>query len=120
MSADPIVYCLESLTDYLQFERLCCDLMHGVGFADIEPLGGSNDRGRDAVHKPLFRDDKEKTIFAFSVRSDWERKLLKEDCKRINDEGHDPDRLVFCCTSSISSTKRDEIKEAVLEQFLMG
>ena len=117
MSADPIVYCLENLTDYLQFERLCCDLMQGVGFADVEPLGGSNDRGRDAVNQPLFQDDNEKTIFAFSVRSDWERKLLREDCKRIAEEQHDLDRLVFCCTSSISSTKRDEIKSTVMERF---
>ena len=117
MSADPIVYCFENLTDYLQFERLCCDLMHGVGFVDIEPLGGSSDRGRDAVHQPLFCDQKEKTIFAYSVRSDWERKLLKEDCKRIVEEKHQLDRLVFCCTSSISSTKRDELKATIADDF---
>ena len=50
MSADPIIYCLEQLTDYRQFERLCSDIMAGSGYANIEPLGGSNDRGRDALH----------------------------------------------------------------------
>ena len=27
MAADPIVYCLEHLTDYTEFERLCHELM---------------------------------------------------------------------------------------------
>ena len=50
MSADAIVYCLEKLTDYLQFERLATDLMAGSGFPEIEPMGGTGDGGRDALH----------------------------------------------------------------------
>ena len=38
MSADPIIYCLEQLTDYRQFERLCSDIMAGSGYENIEPL----------------------------------------------------------------------------------
>ena len=50
MSADPIIYCLERLTDYRQFERLCSDVMAGSGYPNIEPIGGTGDRGRDAIH----------------------------------------------------------------------
>ena len=39
MAADPIIYCLENLTDYDQFERLCHDLMAASGYRTIEPLG---------------------------------------------------------------------------------
>lgn len=116
MSADSIVYCLENLTDYRQFERLCSDVMNQSGFTDIEPLGGSNDRGRDAIH--ISRKDPEDiTVFAYSVRGDWQNKLLNEDCKRIQEEKHELHRLVFVCTASVTSTQRDTVKQKVLDDF---
>ena len=96
MSADPIIYCLENLTDYRQFERLSSDLMAGSGYPDIEPIGGSSDGGRDAIH--VSRADDSLTIFAYSVRSDWKKKL-KEDCDRIVEVEHNPKNLVFVCTA---------------------
>lgn len=116
MSADPTVYCLETLTDYPQFERLCSDVMNQSGYRDIEPLGGSNDRGRDALH--ISKTDAEHpTIFAYSVRGDWRQKLLNEDCKRIAEEGHELDRVVFVCTASITSTQKDKIKDEVFNAY---
>jgi hypothetical protein len=68
--------------------------MAGLGYAEIEPLGGTNDRGRDALH--VSRNSPgDATIFAYSVRTDWRNKLLKEDCRRIEEEGHDLNRLIF-------------------------
>lgn len=116
MSADPIIYCLEHLTDYSQFERLCSDVMNQSGYRDIEPFGGSNDRGRDALHISRGAPS-DITIFAYSVRADWEQKLLNEDCIRIRDEQHDLRTLVFATTASITSTQRDTAKEKVLERF---
>lgn len=116
MSANPIVYCLEQLTDYPQFERLCTDVMNQSGYSNIEPLGGSNDKGRDAIHVSRTNPS-DITIFAFSVRGDWEQKLLNEDCKRIKEAGHDLNRLIFACTSSITSTQKDDIKEEVATRF---
>ncbi len=80
MSADPIIYCLEQNTDYAAFETLCVDLMAGAGFTGIEPIGGTGDRGRDAVWTGAGEVDP--TVFAFSTRADWQRKLneKKEDC----------------------------------------
>jgi len=116
MSADPIVYSLENLTDYPQFERLCSDIMNQSGYRDIEPLGGSNDRGRDALH--ISRSGTQgTTIFAYSVRGDWRQKLLNEDCKRIADEEHELDRIVFVCTASITSTQKDNIKAEITEEY---
>ena len=116
MSADSIVYCLENLTDYDQFERLCSDVMTQTGYPDIEPLGGSNDRGRDALHVSRT-DPNEITIFAYSVRGDWRQKLLNEDCKRIHDEKHELDQLVFVSTASITSTQKDKVKQEVVDKF---
>ena len=116
MSANPIVYCLEQLTDYRQFERLCSDIMAGSGYAEIEPLGGTNDRGRDALH--VARNSPgDVTLFAYSVRTDWRNKLLNEDCRRIEEEEHDLNRLVFVCTSTITATQKDEVKQSVRDNF---
>src|SRR5882724_12022783 len=69
---------LEHLTDYAQFERLCHDLMAASGCTAIEPLGGTKDKGRDALHVD-HNDPGTVTIFAYSVREDWQKKL-DEDC----------------------------------------
>lgn len=114
MSANPIIYCLENLTDYLQFERLCSDLMAGIGFINIEPIGGTGDKGRDAVH--ISRDDGKLTIFAYTVRSDWFTKLMK-DCERIKEVNHNPSKVIFVCTSSLSGTDRDLAREKVKSKF---
>jgi|GEM_PF-4456659 hypothetical protein len=50
MAADPLIYCLEHVTEYDQFERLCHDMMALDGYKNIEPLGGSKGKGRDAIH----------------------------------------------------------------------
>lgn len=113
MSADPIVYCLEHLTDYRQFERLCSDLMAGCGYPSIDPLGGSADGGRDALHHCQGNGP---TIFAYSVRVDWRRKLL-EDCERIKEAGHAPARLVFASTSALTTSDKDEVAAHVREAY---
>lgn len=114
MSADPIVYCLEHLTDYRQFERLCSDIMAGSGYRNIDPVGGTGDRGRDALHKGTEPDGL--TIFAYTVRSDW-RKKLQEDCERIKTERHNPNRVVFVCTSTLTGNQKDEATSSVFDQF---
>lgn len=66
MAADPIIYCLQELTDYDAFERLCSDVMAGLEYRDIEPLGGRSDRGRDAIFVSRA-NPKDITIFAYTV-----------------------------------------------------
>ncbi len=112
MSADPIIYCLEHLTDYRQFERLCSDVMAGSGHSNIEPIGGSVDRGRDALH----RSADGLTIFAYTVRSDWRRKL-EQDCTRIQEEQHSPRHIVFVCISSITGHEKDDAQAFVQTRF---
>jgi len=113
MSADPIIYCLERLTDYRQFERLCSDLMAGSGYPAIDPLGGTGDGGRDAI---IWSAPEGKTIFAYTVREDW-RKKLEHDCNRIKDENHKPERVVYVCTSALSASDKDKARQFVLDKF---
>lgn len=114
MSADPIVYCLERLTDYRDFERLCSALLASAGYARIEPLGGTGDGGRDAI----VRNDEagRKIAFAYTVRSDWEVKLA-HDCKRVHEMGHAPHVFVFVCTEALSASDKDRAYAFVSKNY---
>lgn len=114
MSADPIIYCLERVSDYRDFERLCSALLTGAGYPGIDPLGGTGDEGRDAI----IRSDEagRKIGFAYTVRSDWRVKLAS-DCKRIHEKGHAPDVFVFVCTEALSASEKDIAHRFVAEKY---
>lgn len=104
MSVDRIVYCLERLSDYREFERLCSALLAGAGYPGIDPLGGTGDEGRDAI---IRKDAADRTIvFAYTVRADWRAKL-KHDCNRVHETRHEPDAFVFVCTEALNASEKD-------------
>lgn len=113
MASNFTIYCLENITDYLAFERLCHDLMVLEGYSAIEPLGGFSDKGRDAIH---VTQSKETTIFAYSVREDWKVKL-KEDATKIYKHGHTCDQLVFITTALFTSGERDKAVKYIHDNF---
>ena len=95
---------LQVATDYQGFESLCHDLMIRRGYHDIEPLGGFKDKGRDALH--VCKETGKVTIFAYSVREDWENKL-EEDLKKIRQHGHACDSIVFVTNQEPTTSQRD-------------
>jgi len=107
-------YDLENVTDYIGFESFCHDLMSREGYKDIEPLGGSNDKGRDAIH--VCKYSGKITIFAYSVREDWKEKL-KEDLDKIKKYGHQCNNVVFITTSNLSSSDKDDQKKKIVEDY---
>ena len=114
MSADPITYCLERVSDYRDFERFCSALLAGAGYPGIDPLGGTGDEGRDAI---IRCDETGRKIgFAYTVRSDWRVKLAS-DCKRVHEKGHDPDVFVFVCTEALSASEKDFAYNFVTEKY---
>lgn len=114
MSADPYIYCLEQVTDYAAFETMCAELMEAAGFTGIEPIGGTGDRGRDAVWSGRAGNDS--VVFAFSTRADWESKLY-EDCQRVHECGHQVVKLVFVSSRHAQAQARDRAIEQVLSRF---
>ncbi|MDO9106948.1 MAG: hypothetical protein Q7U57_18550 [Methylovulum sp.] len=88
--------------------------MAGSGYSQIEPFGGTGDRGRDAIH--LSRINGKFTVFAYTVRSDWLVKL-NQDCKRVKEEQHNPHEVVFVCTSELSGNEKDKAKEKIKDNF---
>jgi hypothetical protein len=105
MGADGVIYCLQELSDYDQFERLSHDLMALDGHRNIEPLGGMKDKGRDAIHRDASKGTT--TVFAYSVREDW-RKKLAQDCEKVKAHQHPCQRFVFLCTAMYTPHERDE------------
>ncbi len=114
MSADPIIYCLERISDYRDFERLCSALLASTEYPGIDPLGGTGDEGRDAI----IRSDENcrKISFAYTVRGDWRTKLAS-DCKRVHEKGHGPDVFVFACTQALSASEKDSAYKLVSETY---
>jgi hypothetical protein len=105
---------LQQVTDYVGFESFCHDLMSREGYRDIEPLGGSKDKGRDALH--TSRVSGEVSIFAYSVREDWRKKLF-EDLSNIRKHKHNCNRVVFVTTGSLTASEKDNLKAQVIDQF---
>jgi hypothetical protein len=114
VSADPIVYCLEHLTDYPQFERLASDLMARDGYPDIEPLGGTADGGRDALHTCRVSGDQH--VFAYSVRVDWDTKL-RQDCARIAELELVPNTVVFVSTQTLPTSRKDALRAEIDAEY---
>ena len=113
MAANLTIYCLEEITDYFDFERLCNGLMSLEGYNSIEPLGGFSDKGRDAIHVNKSNDT---TIFAYSVREDWRAKLA-EDAQKISEHGHACNQLIFITTAKFTPNQRDEAIISILKEF---
>lgn len=115
MTVDSIRYCLERATDAIAFEALCCDTLVCDGYESIEPIGGTGDGGRDALHSARFHDEPQ-TILAYSLRKDWKTKL-RQDCKRISDVGHPCERLVFAFVIQPTPNERDSIIGEVKDRY---
>lgn len=73
------------------------------------------DRGRDAIHISRSNPN-DVTIFAYSVREDW-RKKLGEDAEKIRRHGHRCSHLVFMSTASFRPSERDEAVTFIQREF---
>ncbi len=114
MSADRIIYCLESLSDYRDFERLCSAMLAGGDYPGIEPLGGTGDGGRDAIIR--IDESGRRIVFAYTVRADWRTKL-RSDCARVREKKHNPDVFVFVCTDALDASDKDAAHDLVAKEF---
>jgi hypothetical protein len=94
------IQALNDMTDFVAFERMCCDILAFYGgYPGIVPQGdGRKDGGKDAI---LIRRDNysktwivEKIVFHFSLRLDYEKKI-REDLEIVKKNNLNPDRVVF-------------------------
>ncbi|MCY3553615.1 MAG: TIR domain-containing protein [Candidatus Poribacteria bacterium] len=113
MAVNPTISCLQEVTDHFEFERLCSALMSLEGYSSIEPLGGSQDKGRDAIY---VNASNQTTIFAYSVNKGWRVKLT-EDAEKVHKHGHACNQFVFITTSKITAPQRDEAVAYIKNEF---
>lgn len=111
MPADAFTYCLEEVTDYAAYERFCSDVMRQTGYLGIEPIGGTGDSGRDALHQTEAG-----TIFAYTVRKDWEQKLYS-DCEKVIHHKYPATEFIFVCIATFSASKRDQLVNKVQTRY---
>ncbi|HYH05715.1 MAG TPA: tetratricopeptide repeat protein [Thermoanaerobaculia bacterium] len=116
-----VLWTLDNETDGTAFERLCTDLLSRTGYADILPVGGKKDRGRDAEtdrrQVPIvLAPSGERTFFQFSLADRWEQKL-KDELAKVKRNKHDIDAFLFVTTASVTGTTRDRLSKWVKEQY---
>lgn len=110
---------LAEFTDTRAFEQMCGSLLVRE-YPRIIPLGGSKDRGRDAIEPTpmpgLFESEEEGTIFQFSTEQAWESKL-KRELEKVSRYGYKPTRFVFVTNQFVSPTKYDEVRRFIRENY---
>ena len=64
---DIVDIALDALTDFADFEKLACEVLHNIGFNDIQPLGGVADSGQDAVVERFYYRKSKRTRIVFQI-----------------------------------------------------
>ena len=99
---------LAEFTDTSAFEDMCGSLLVN-DYPHIIPLGGTKDRGRDAIEPSfsdgLFQSDNG-TILQFSTEKTWESKL-KRELKKVFQQGYNPTQYVFVTNQEVIPTDFD-------------
>jgi len=113
---------LEAMTDFVRFEMLCCDLLAGYGsYQGIVPQGvGRIDGGKDAILVVRDEDDvtvfRERVVFHFSLREDWEPKL-RADLKTVHARNLNADHVVFVTNRRVTPKSQDALKADAKKTF---
>jgi len=113
---------LAEFTDTRAFEQMCNSLLSRE-YPGIIPLGGTGDRGRDAIEPPpvrgLFQSDDGGTIFQFSLQKTWEAKL-KRELKKVFQYGYKPSQFVFVSNQEVSPGDYDRSKQLSREKYSLS
>jgi hypothetical protein len=102
---------VDALTDHQGFERLVTILLARSGL-DVRPLGGSGDRGRDAVVGLYRADGGEDLAITISLDARW-RSKINADLKRIHTEGLEPKAVISVTNRGASPTAQTALQRIV-------
>jgi tetratricopeptide (TPR) repeat protein len=117
-SLNQVLWLLDNEIESRKFERLCTDLMYRAGYTEIEPYGGTHDRGRDAETRLLkgTASTGGTVFFQYSQEGRWGKKLSKE-LKKVQQNEHQIVAFVFVSSRSVSGAARDKLKTVVAKQY---
>ena len=117
MSFDAIELALERMTDFIAFERLATEVMYLEGWSDIRPLGGTADRGQDAVSERFFgQAHSERTVFQYTLQQYLPGKVTATIEKL---RGHDVDlfELIVVTPHSVSSETQTKMQRTARADY---
>src|SRR3990172_5811234 len=87
---DIVEIALSGVTDFSDFEKLASEVVRSEGYPNINPLGGQNDAGRDAVDERLWLQEGRRatTVFQITTQETVEAKVksqVEDLTQRIQD-----------------------------------
>jgi hypothetical protein len=111
MSYDETALALDTLTDHVAFERLATQLLARAG-RDVRPIGGSGDRGRDAVSGLYRAKGGEELVVTISLKESWDSKIAS-DINKVVKAGFKPSEVISVTNRATSETKRSALQNKV-------
>jgi hypothetical protein len=114
MSYEATTRAVEALTDHVRFEDLGTQLLARLGI-DVRPLGGSGDRGRDAVAGLYRAEGGEPLAVTISLKGAWAPKIAA-DLKRIIDNGFRPVDVISITNRRTSESARGKLQKQAHRQ----
>ncbi len=110
MSYDDTARALDELTDHVAFERLVTVLLARTG-KEVRPMGGSGDKGRDAVGGLYREKGGEDLAVTISLDEKWDSKI-SADIKKLTNAGFMPRDVISVTNRKTSETKRSALQTA--------
>lgn len=102
---------VDALTDHQAFERLVTILLARTGL-NVRPLGGSGDRGRDAVVGLYRAEAGEDLAITISLNESWAAKI-RSDLKRIRSQGLTPSTVISVTSRAAGSRAQSDLQRRV-------
>lgn len=109
-------YAIQELVQPLEYEKIISELLFNLSqdstfperaYPDIRYIGGTKDFGHDAISITWHVEEKfSKTIFAFSKRNDWQKKL-NEDLEKHRGEKN-VKAFIYVSTERVGAWKLPE------------
>ena len=104
---------LEKFDNQHEFERMCADILVGIGYKDVvlvAPRGGS-DGGRDIT---FTTEAGGKGLACVTLRSDIEKKFFEDFSKR---QAGEFEKYIFFCTAYLSAQQKLRFAQHVLNKL---
>ena len=116
-------YYIQEKIEPIELERLVTTILFNVDrdqtisykFPDIRKIGGTKDKGQDAISIFYQKNKYKKTIYAISKRKDFKKKI-EEDLKKVY-QSKNITKFVFISTKDVGNCKDPEYNKKLKEKY---
>ena len=117
---DIVEIALDTITDFLDFEKLACEVLHQRGFPDIQPLGGVADSGQDAVVERFYiREGKRiRLVFQVTTQETIESKL-KDTITRLDEAEVEYTGLCLVTSRELTTARQQKLVQTANESDVL-